>query len=47
LPLPPALLSITTGWPITRANGSLSRRAEVSTTPPGGLGTVSVMALLG
>ena len=44
---PAGLARVTTGWPSTRARGSLSRRAEVSTTPPGGLGTVSVMALLG
>ena len=32
---------------MSRANGSLSNLAEVSTKPPGGLGTTSVIACSG
>src|SRR5574343_602614 len=42
LPLAPPLFSITTGWPSSLPSGSAVRRAEVSTTPPGGLGTTRV-----
>jgi len=32
---------------VSFASGSLTKRADVSTKPPGGLGTTKVMGLLG
>src|SRR3989442_1248942 len=47
LPLAPPRLSTTTDCPSRRDSGSDARRAAVSTTPPGGLGTTRVMDLVG
>jgi hypothetical protein len=47
LPLPPPRLSTTTDWLVTLASESDRMRAEASTKPPGGLGTTSVIGLLG
>ena len=47
LPLPPPRLSITTLWFRIRPRGSATRRADESTSPPGGLGTIRVMGLAG
>src|SRR4051812_36192421 len=47
LPLAPPRLSTSTVWPSTLPRLSATMRAEVSTSPPGGLGTMSVTGLPG
>jgi hypothetical protein len=40
-------LSTTTDWFSTLPSESATMRAEVSTSPPGGLGTIRAIGLLG
>src|ERR1043166_5267915 len=47
VPPPPALLSITIGWPMNFDALSAIARIEMSVDPPAGHGTISVMGLVG
>src|SRR4051794_24432285 len=47
VPPPPALLSITIGWPMNFDALSAIARIEISVEPPAGHGTISVIGLVG
>src|SRR5437763_14895934 len=47
LPLAPPRLSTSTVWPSTLPSVSATMRADVSTSPPGGLGTMRVTGRVG
>src|SRR5207253_11085473 len=47
VPPPPALLSITIGWPMNFDALSAIARIEMSVDPPAGHGTISVIGLVG
>src|SRR5665213_1448221 len=47
MPLAPGLFSTTTGCEIERESCSAVKRARVSVTPPGGHGTIILIALWG
>src|ERR1700755_1523389 len=47
VPPPPALLSITMGWPMNFDALSAIARIEMSVDPPAGQGTISVIGLVG
>jgi hypothetical protein len=47
VPPPPALLSMTMGWPMNFDALSAIARIEMSVDPPAGHGTISVIGLVG
>src|SRR3954467_13809712 len=47
VPPPPALLSMTMGWPMNFDALSAIARIEISVDPPAGHGTISVIGLVG
>src|ERR1700704_5864137 len=47
VPPPPALLSMTMGWPMNFDALSAMARIEMSVDPPAGHGTISVIGLVG
>src|SRR3954451_24548846 len=47
VPPPPALLSMTMGWPMNFDALSAIARIEMSVEPPAGHGTISVIGLVG